>query len=75
MASLYIGHSKNSHVGYVQLICFRGRTMWFATFLNVSMASHVTAHDVRTCDSSKESSNNPVPVIHIVIICKEKRSY
>ena len=37
---------ESIHVGYVQLSCFRGGTTLFATFFNVSMATHVTALDV-----------------------------
>ena len=60
------------HVGYVQLSCFSNGTVLFATFYNISMATHVTACCM--CDSSHESTNNPVLVVHISNIRKAKRT-
>ena len=41
-----LGNSVAPHVGVVQLSCFRGRNVQFATFFNVSVAMRVTERDV-----------------------------
>ena len=53
-----------THVGHVQRCLFRGESCGFLTFLGISVATHVTACDVRVTSSNEVTIIAPI-VLHM----------